>query len=198
MSVRRTVASLVLSVLAASAWAEPGPPAAAGDAAAAAAPPAAAGAAAAPPARAASAEAGRALFIGARRFAAGGAPCGACHALAGEGLAFTASLGPALAGAIGGMDADALDGLLQTLPFPTMAPIYDGHALTAAERADLAAYLVAAASRGAPQGRWRFEAWGLGGAALLFLGLVLASRRRKPPTRARLLARAAAQAGGSR
>jgi hypothetical protein len=79
-----------------------------------------------------------------------------------------------------------------------MAPIYDGRALTPAERADLAAFLVDAASRGAPRGTWRFEALGLAGAALLFLGLALASRWRKAPTRARLLARAATLQGGSR
>jgi hypothetical protein len=77
-----------------------------------------------------SAETGRALFIGARSFQAGGAPCGACHALGGEGVAFTASLGPELSTSLATMDPDALAGLLEALPFPTMAPIYDGRALT--------------------------------------------------------------------
>src|SRR5512136_74936 len=85
-------------------------------------------------------EAGRALFIGVRAFSAGGAPCGACHALGGEGLAFTASLGPELSTGLTGMDPVALDGLLETLPFPSMTPVYDGHALTPGERADLAAF----------------------------------------------------------
>jgi mono/diheme cytochrome c family protein len=58
-----------------------------------------------------SAEAGRALFIGTRPFQAGGAPCGACHALGGEGVSFTASLGPELSTSLATMDPDALAGL---------------------------------------------------------------------------------------
>ncbi len=170
MSVRRAITSLLLAGLAGTAGAQPAP----------------------------SVDAGRALFIGARRLEKGGAPCGACHAVEGEGLAFNASLGPELSTAFGGMDAVALDGLLETLPFPTMAPIYDGRALTPAERADLAAFLVEAAKRGPPGSAWRFEACGVLVAALFFVGLALASRRRKAPTRARLLARAAELEGGSR
>ena len=144
-----------------------------------------------------SADAGRALFIGARRFEKGGAPCGACHALGGEGLAFTASLGPELSMTLADLDAPAVGGLLESLPFPTMTPIYDGRPLTPAERTDLAAYLVAAARQGAPQDAWRFGAWGAAVAALLFIGLSLASRRRKGSSRARLLARVHLE-GGSR
>jgi hypothetical protein len=151
--------------------------------------------AAAPPA-AGSPEAGRALFIGARAFERGGAPCGACHALGGEGVAFTASLGPELS-SLASLEPEALDGLLETLPFPTMAPLYEGRPLGAAERADLVAFLLPAARRGPPSGAWRFEACGALVAALLFLGLALNARRRKPPSRARLLARAPAH-GGSR
>ena len=39
---------------------------------------------------------GRALFIGEPPLAAGGAPCGACHAVGGQGMAFAASFGPDL------------------------------------------------------------------------------------------------------
>ena len=142
--------------------------------------------------------AGRDLFIGSRPFQNGGAPCGACHALGGEGLAFTASLGPELSASISGMEPEALDGLLEALPFPTMTPVYEGHALTAAERADLTAFLIQAATKGPPRNAWHFELYGLVGAGVLFLGLALAWRRRKPPSRARLLARAAHLHGGSR
>ncbi|HZY05630.1 MAG TPA: hypothetical protein VFF02_19235 [Anaeromyxobacteraceae bacterium] len=144
-----------------------------------------------------SAEAGRELFIGARRLRNGGAPCGACHALGGQGLAFTASLGPELSAGVSALDPASLDGLLETLPFPTMTPIYDARPLTAAERADLVAFLVPAAERGPPRDAWRFEAWGAGVAGLFFLGLALAWRRRKGSARARLLARAARLEGGS-
>ncbi len=144
------------------------------------------------------ASAGRALFTGARSLANGGAPCGACHALGGEGVAFTASLGPELSSSLASMDPEALDGLLETLPFPTMTPIYDGHALTVAERADLVAYLVPAAQKGPPRDGWHFEACGALVAVLLFAGLALAWRRRKAPSRDRLLSRAHAVSGGSR
>jgi hypothetical protein len=145
-----------------------------------------------------SAQAGRDLFIGARAFATGGAPCGACHAVGGEGLGFTASLGPELSASLSGMDPAALDGLLESLPFPSMVPVYEGHALTPGERADLAAFLIPAATRGPPTGAWHFELGGALVAAALFLVLALAWRRRKPPSRARLLARAAHHPGGSR
>lgn len=149
-------------------------------------------------AEAPSAEAGRALFTGGRPFEKGGAPCGACHALGGEGLAFTASLGPELSSGLATMEPDALDGLLETLPFPSMAPIYDGRPLTPSERADLAAFLIPAARQGPPRDAWHFEAWGVAAALLFLAGLVLAWRGRKPPSRARLLARAARLQGGSR
>jgi len=142
--------------------------------------------------------AGRDLFIGSRPFQNGGAPCGACHALGGEGLAFTASLGPELSAGLSGMDPEALDGLLEALPFPTMMPVYEGRALTPAERADLTTFLIQAAKKGPPRNAWHFELYGLIGAGVLFLGLALAWRRRKPPSRTRLLARAANLHGGSR
>lgn len=146
----------------------------------------------------ASATTGRDLFTGARPFQNGGAPCGACHGLGGEGVAFTASLGPELSTGLATMDPASLDGLLEALPFPSMTPIYEGRALTGEERADLVAYLIPAAGKGPPREAWRFEAFGAALAVLLFLGLALAWRRRKPPSRARLLARAARLQGGSR
>jgi len=134
-----------------------------------------------------SAAVGRELFVGSRPFRNGGAPCGACHGLGAEGVAFTASLGPELATDLAAMEPEALAGLLETLPFPTMTPLYDGRALTPEERADLAAFLVPAAKKGPPTATWRFEACGALVAAVLFLGLALASRRRKAPSRVRLL-----------
>jgi len=145
-----------------------------------------------------SAVTGRDLYTGARPFRNGGAPCGACHGLGGEGIAFTASLGPELSSGLATMDPASLDGLLEALPFPSMTPVYEGRALTPAERADLVAYLIPAAAKGPPRDAWHLEACGLAVALLLFLGLALARRRRKAPSRARLLARAAHFQGGSR
>ena len=142
--------------------------------------------------------AGRALFTGAQRLQNGGAPCGACHALGGQGLAFTASLGPELSATLSAADPETLDALLEALPFPTMTPIYEGRALTPEERAHLGAFLLPAAQAGPPRGTWHFELLGVAGAVVLFAALALASRRRKAPSRARLLARAAHLQGGSR
>jgi mono/diheme cytochrome c family protein len=144
-----------------------------------------------------SAEAGRELFSGARPFRNGGAPCSACHALGGQGLALTASFGPELSAGLTGLEPEAIDGLLESLPFPSMAPVYEGRALTPEERADLVAFLLPAVKQGPPAAGWSFEALGLLGAALGFLALAVAWGRRKAPSRARLLARAHHSPGGS-
>lgn len=141
---------------------------------------------------------GRALFIGQRAFQNGAPPCGACHAVAGEGRAFSASLGPELSAAVKDLDVAALDGLLDLLPFPTMMPVYEGRPLTAEERADLEAFLIPAAQRGPPGPAWELGIPVALVALIPLLGLALAWRRRKRPTRVRLVARAAALHGGSR
>ncbi len=152
---------------------------------------------AAPALAAGSAQAGRELFIGARPLRNGGAPCGACHGLGGQGLAFTASFGPELSSGLTGLDPEAIDGLIESLPFPSMTPVYEGRALTPEERADLVAFLVEAVKQGPPAAGWSFEALGLAGAAIAFLALAVAWGRRKAPSRARLLARAHHSPGGS-
>ena len=149
------------------------------------------------PARAGDAARGRALYIGSVPLQRGGAPCGACHAIGGQGAAFAATLGPDLATTFDGVPPDALDGLLSDLPFPSMVPVYEGRALTPAERADVAAFLVA--STGKPLA-------GAGGvlglaaaiAAAGVLGLGLAARRRRGPVRTEMLERARGARGGGR
>jgi mono/diheme cytochrome c family protein len=132
---------------------------------------------------------GRALFIGARAFQRGGSPCGACHAIGGESAPFAASLGPELSASFDGLDAATLDGMLEDTPFPTMVPVYAGHPLTPAERADLSAFLLQASGKPAPGGgRVAAYAGILAAACLVLLGL--GARRGKGSTRAALLARA--------
>lgn len=84
---------------------------------------------------------GEALYVGEKRFANGGAPCLACHGIAGHGLARAASFGPDLTETFASYGAEALDGALADVPFPSMQPIYNTHALTPSERADVVAFL---------------------------------------------------------
>ncbi len=128
---------------------------------------------------------GRALFLGRLRLAAGGPPCGACHAAGGEREPMGASLGPELSRSFDGMDLTALEGLLQDLPFPTMVPVYAGRGLTPGERADLAAYLLRSSGHQAPRGRAIPLEAGLIAAALLG-ALALAGRNRRRPPREEL------------
>lgn len=88
------------------------------------------------------ADRGEDLFTGAIRFDAGGPSCLSCHSVAGVGALGGGQLGPDLTGAhakYGG--AQGLAAALETVPFPTMAPIFTRRALTAEERQDLVAFL---------------------------------------------------------
>jgi len=86
---------------------------------------------------------GKALFTGATQLAHGGPACISCHTIAGVGSLGGGQVGPDLTRAAtkyGG--AKGLASVLASIPFPKMVPIYDGHPLTTAEQADLAAFLV--------------------------------------------------------
>jgi len=141
---------------------------------------------------------GEALYVGSTPLQNGGAPCLACHGLAGHGLAWSASFGPDLSAAAETYDAETLAAVLEDVPFPSMEPIYRGHAITEGERQDLAAFLLEARSPAPPgDARWRMllEA-GLVAAAILALLAVL-FRRRMPPVSA-ALARARRAEEGTR
>jgi mono/diheme cytochrome c family protein len=129
---------------------------------------------------------GEALYVGTARLSGGGAPCLACHGIAGHGLARGASFGPDLSGAHAQYGAEALDGLLEDVVFPSMAPLYRGHAFTPEERADLVAFLAAASGAHAVSIGAQFAA-GVAAAGAAFLGFVVvigrrgrAARRRSP------------------
>jgi mono/diheme cytochrome c family protein len=131
--------------------------------------------------------AGRALFVGARSFAQGGPPCGACHGIAGQGLALSANYGPDLSGTHAALGDDGLDAILTDLPFPSMTPVYEGRALDAAERAHLTAFLRAAGGQAPARDTAAFAIHGALGAALALAGLFLAGRRRLRSVRERLV-----------
>jgi len=115
---------------------------------------------------------GEALYTGSTPFAAGGAPCLGCHGIAGHGLARAASFGPDLSSAHEELGADGLDAMLEDIVFPSMLPVYRGHAVTQDERADLVAFLGEASGAPSPALGAGYGA-GIAAAMAGFLGLVL-------------------------
>lgn len=142
---------------------------------------------------------GRALFIGALRFEKGGSPCGACHAVGGQGRAFAAGLGPELSRSFDGMDASMVDSLLADLPFPSMTPVYADRPLTPPERADLAAFF-GQVTGAPPPGALGVAGYAAALALVCMGGMAMTARRRKGPARAGLVDRGPTrgQAGGAR
>ncbi len=139
------------------------------------------GAAEAPSPRPPDARRGEALYVGETALLAGGAPCLACHGIAGHGLARAASFGPDLSGAHQQYGPEGLDGLLEEVVFPSMAPIYRGHAVTKEERADLVAFLAEATGATPPAAGGRYAA-GVAVAMAAFLSLVVVIGRRGRPS----------------
>jgi mono/diheme cytochrome c family protein len=131
------------------------------------------GGAAEPTSRAPDPRHGESLYVGEARLAAGGAPCLACHGIAGHGLARAASFGPDLSGAHAQYGAEALDGVLEDVVFPTMQPVYRDRAITKEERADLVAFLAEARDAGPARLGPGFAA-GVAAAMAGFLALVVA------------------------
>lgn len=132
---------------------------------------------------------GRALFIGARPLQNGGAPCGACHAIGGEGAAFAASFAPGLRASFDGLDPAAVDAILEDPPFPSMVPVYAGHPLAPDERAHLGAFLLQAAGKAEP-GAGRAAGIAAAIALACLAGIGLGARRIPGSARAALVARA--------
>ncbi|GAA5335390.1 MULTISPECIES: c-type cytochrome [Thermus] len=88
---------------------------------------------------------GRALYLGQRPLQNGGAPCQACHTVAGLGFLGGGSLGKDLTDAAKRLGGEAgLTALLTNPAFPVMREAYRGRPLTEAEAAALAAFLVQA------------------------------------------------------
>jgi len=133
------------------------------------------------------AAAGKALFTGAVRFRNGGAPCMACHGVAGIGALGGGTVGPDLTNAYTKLGA-ALIAWPTTMP--VMRPIYVVAPLTDQEQADLLTFLKSAAP---PQRTFSPAAglvgWVGGGALLLLLGAHLTWRRRLRDVRKALLRR---------
>jgi mono/diheme cytochrome c family protein len=92
---------------------------------------------------------GEALFSGTAAFAQGGAPCLACHGIAGAGLGMAggASFGPDLTAMFDDFGAEGVAAIMADLAFPSMEPIYATRPLTAEEQAAVGAFLAEVAGR---------------------------------------------------
>lgn len=116
---------------------------------------------------------GQSLFVGTTFFAKGGAPCLACHGIAGAGLgrAAGASFGPDLTTLWENFGEDGVLSVLEALPFPSMTPIYDTRPLNHQERLDLMAFFAGVNGQPVPQisGRLTVDVLVAAGA---FMGLI--------------------------
>jgi mono/diheme cytochrome c family protein len=94
-------------------------------------------------------EMGRALYVGSAPFAKGGAPCLGCHGIAGAGLGMAAgaSFAPDLTSMYEDYGAEGVASILESLPFPSMEPIYASRPLSATEQADVTAFLAEVAGQ---------------------------------------------------
>lgn len=121
---------------------------------------------------------GKALFTGARRFQSGGPACMACHSTAALGPLGGGALGPDLTQVYDRYGEKSLASILNTLPFPTMRPVYQDKPLTAEEQAHLLAFFrQAAGERPSGPSGVPIALGGLGAAVLLGLAGLVWRRR---------------------
>lgn len=99
---------------------------------------------------------GRALYTGEQRFHNAAPPCGACHAIGGQGAALNASLGPDLSISPAARDADILDSVMADEPYRTMKPLYLKHPIDDQERADVTAWVLQVSGREPARGTGPF------------------------------------------
>lgn len=139
-----------------------------------------------------SADPGKGLFTGSTNLEAGGPACLSCHSIAGVGALGGGQLGPDLTGAAARLGGEkGLAAWLSAIPSPTMAPIFGSHALTDAERADLAAFIAGAATEERETGQaLKLVVLALGVAGLIALVALTIWRRRLAGVRRPLVDRA--------
>jgi mono/diheme cytochrome c family protein len=137
---------------------------------------------------------GARLYSGELAFANGGAPCLACHGMAGFGLAGGANYGPDLTGMFENFGAEGIADVLKSLPFPSMEPIYSTRPLTDEEQADLQALFASTTGVPGAEGGLLF-AEALSGVALLLAVVLLFGRERLRGVRRSLVNRVQSQGG---
>jgi len=118
---------------------------------------------------------GRALYVGSAPFAQGGAPCLACHGIAGAGLGLAAgaNYAPDLTSMFSDYGEEGVLAVLESLPFPSMEPIYASRPLSSDEQADVTAFLASITGEPPVQANRQVAGHVLTGGAILFGLLVL-------------------------
>ncbi len=130
------------------------------------------------------AERGKALFTGHKTFENGGAPCLACHDMVGVGLTAGANYGPDLSQLYNNYGLEGLEGVLPTLPFPSMEPIFATRPLNESEQADLIIFFQKAAPLSETPGPTKLAGQViLGVIVLLGLTVVIGLKRIRPVRR---------------
>jgi mono/diheme cytochrome c family protein len=119
---------------------------------------------------------GKALFIGDKPFANGGAPCAACHSFGYSGITWGA-LASDLSVRAAAIGEQGLRGMLKSLNFPIMRKTYANKPLTDDEITALAVFAKDAAARKAPPSGVYFPTAGVGIFVCLIVGLMLYQRR---------------------
>lgn len=91
---------------------------------------------------------GEALYVGSTSFSAGGAPCLACHGIAGHELGYAsgANYGPDLTMMYEDYGDDGVAAVLEDLSFEGMEAIYASRPLTETEMSDLVAFFAETAA----------------------------------------------------
>lgn len=141
-------------------------------------------------------QAGETLFQGTTRFANGGPPCAACHTSNNLPFPGGGTLGPNLTHEYSKIGLVGLQGVLQTLYFPTMTPLFANRPLTTQEQRRLFAFLKDADSKptkGDPTAG--FSLVSVVGCAALLVATWMAGRKRIRSVRRALLERAMQKRG---
>jgi len=143
------------------------------------------------------ADRGARLFAGETPLGNGGAPCLGCHGIAGVGLAGGANYGPDLTDLYENYGEEGVASILESLPFPSMEPIYASRPLTATEQLDLGAYF--AMVSGAPVMNDQLLVGEVASGVLILLGVVLLfGWGRLKSVRRAMVEQASNQKGGKR
>ena len=127
--------------------------------------------------------AGRELFFGTRRLAAGGPACAGCHSVSAGNITAGGSYSVSLSGTFKKLGVNGIKAVLTTLPFPVKAAAFKGRAVTEAEIYDLAAFLEVAGKADPEPGdglkKLVFAGFLAAAGAIVLIALVWSGRKKK-------------------